>query len=72
VSKAVPESVASKRVAHDLNDKIVTLANPTARYRKGYKFAALQIIVWAVSGDKVYGHNEEYGECFGDLSAVQS
>jgi hypothetical protein len=70
--KPAPESVTDKREPHPLNDTIVTIANPTARYRAGYKFGSLQILVWAVAGDKVYGYNGKYGECFGDLWAVQS
>jgi hypothetical protein len=70
-TKSAPKAVTDKRAAHALNDTAVVIANPIARYRAGYKFASLPIVVWAVAGDKVYGYNETYGECFGDLSAVQ-
>ena len=62
--------LVAKRPAHDLNDKIVVVANPTAKYRVGWTFKALEIKVWAVLNGKVYGHNAEHGECWALASDV--
>ena len=69
--KTAPEKTVANRTPHALNDKIVTLADPTAISRKDWRFTMpLTIRVWAVNEPtgELMGWHPEHGVCIGKIA----